>query len=141
MYTFFPEEGEDWPNLFECLADALRERDPNTFIRSVDNADDPIRPGPPELWFGITIADEELDGFAAHTPTGVALKDATPALAAEFAHWLRDKVTPSGAGITFNTSWGLEDDMPSELLPHGWLAETRELIEQHVTDAVDLNEE
>lgn len=142
MYTFFPEEGEDWPYLFECLADALRERDPDEFIQPVDHSGDTILSTTPELWFGITLAEDEgLDGFAGHAPIGVALKDATPSLAAEFACWLREKVVPAGAGLVFNTAWGLEEDVPSVEVPPGAWAEVERRMEEHVVEVLELDEE
>ena len=69
------------------------------------------------MHFGITLADEQLEGMALLSPEGAAVLDSNAHLAAEFALWLRNNMGPTGMKVMFNTEWGLEADLPPTPVP------------------------
>lgn len=115
MYIFTPAEGATWGLTYSLLEEKLRARDPDEFIRFDGDPDGPAHGS--VMYFGITLDGEELEGIARLSPEGVAIQDCTAHLAVEFVRWLRTEVVPDGATITYNTEWGLESDLPDDIVP------------------------
>ncbi|MCP9209974.1 hypothetical protein [Streptomyces cucumeris] len=115
MYIFTPAEGETWGLTYQNLEAKLRERNPNEFVRVQDDPGGPV-PGT-DMLFGITLGDDELEGMAQLSPEGVAIKECSAHSAAAFVNWLRENVVPDGMALTFNTEWGLEEEVPDALVP------------------------
>ncbi|MFG2115573.1 hypothetical protein ACGFRB_23585 [Streptomyces sp. NPDC048718] len=113
MYIFGPAEGSTWGLTYEVLERKLRERDADAFVRIDEGG--PIRGS--VMHFGITVGEEVLEGMAKLSPDGIAIEDCTALAAAEVVRWLRGSIVPAGTSITFTTEWGLEADMPEELVP------------------------
>ncbi|MDI3417290.1 hypothetical protein [Streptomyces luteolus] len=116
MYVFGPAEGETWGLTFDALERKLRDRDPDEFVRVEEPGEGPLDRST-TMYFGITLADEDLEGMAKRDSEGVAITDCTAPQAAEFALWLRENIVPPGAAVTFNTEWGLEEDLPDSVVP------------------------
>ncbi|MFE6099918.1 hypothetical protein ACFVQ4_08165 [Streptomyces laurentii] len=115
LYIFGPAEGDSWGLTYEGLEAKLRERNPDSFVRIDEEDGSPVRGS--VMLFGITLGGETFEGMAGLSPEGVAIRDCTALAAAETVKWLRGSVVPGGAGITFNTRWGLEADLPDALVP------------------------
>ncbi|MGJ5897362.1 hypothetical protein ACSCBZ_36260 [Streptomyces niveiscabiei] len=115
MYVFTPPEGQTWGLSYERLEAALRERDPEVFVRVDDAVEGPVKGS--SMHFGFTLEGEELEGFARLNTEGVAVQDSTARTAATFVLWLRNTVVPPGGVVMFNTRWGMEDDLPETLVP------------------------
>ncbi|MFF2569978.1 hypothetical protein [Streptomyces sp. NPDC058084] len=115
MYVFEPAEGSTWGLTYEGIESRLRERKTDTFIRIDEGDEGPVHGS--VMHFGITVGEEELEGMAKLSPEGIAVEDCTALAAAEFVKWLWGKIVPDGSGITFNTEWGLEADLPDALVP------------------------
>ncbi|MDI3402856.1 hypothetical protein [Streptomyces cavernicola] len=138
MYVFGPAEGETWGLFFDVLERKLRERDPDEFIRVEESGDGPLDGGA-TMHFGITLDDEDLEGMAKLDSEGVALTDCTAPLAAEFALWLRENIIPDGAVLTFNTEWGLEEDLPDALVPDATQEQLVSLFVAHIEETGGLD--
>ncbi|WP_143081808.1 hypothetical protein [Streptomyces qinglanensis] len=135
MYVFGPERSEEWDGFFEYLPEALQERRSGEFVR-VDRHDS--GPGPLGTWmtFGFTLEEEVFECNARPSPPGVAIKEATSADAAAFLGWLRGRVVPTEASLTFNTEWGLEEHIPDQGLSHTSPSDSIRLFEEHLREVV-----
>ncbi|MCB5182005.1 hypothetical protein [Streptomyces antimicrobicus] len=69
------------------------------------------------MHYGITLDDEELEGFARLEPEGISVLDCTAQSAANFVGWLREHIVPDGMAMTFNRAWRLEEDLPDATVP------------------------
>ncbi|GHJ24994.1 hypothetical protein ACH4LN_17250 [Streptomyces albus] len=140
MYVFSPERSEEWDGFFEQLPEALQERRAGEFVR-VDRYDS--GPGPLGTWmtFGFTLDEEIFECSARPSPPGVAIKEATSADAATFVTWLRSRVVPTEASLTFNTEWGLEEDIPDQELSHASPSDAVHLFEEHLREVVVTTDE
>ncbi|MCX4958096.1 hypothetical protein [Streptomyces virginiae] len=115
MYVFSPADGETWGLTFDGFRSHLLARNPDEFLRLDEGRAGPVRRA--SLHFGITFDDEVLEGFAALTPEGVAIRDCTAHAAANFVLWLREVVVPQDKAITFNTDWGIEGQIADSPVP------------------------
>ncbi|ROQ96864.1 hypothetical protein EDE04_3335 [Streptomyces sp. 2132.2] len=113
MYVFTPMEGQTWGLTYDSLKARLLERDPDEFIRIQEGG--AIRGS--TMHYGITLEGEELEGYARVQPEGISILDSTVQAAANFVAWLREHVVPEGVAMTFNTVWGLEEDLPDVPIP------------------------
>ncbi|MFE9535602.1 hypothetical protein [Streptomyces sp. NPDC006691] len=134
MYIFAPANEETWHLSYALLETALRERDPDGFLR-LDEGTGPL-PGA-VLHFGVTLGDETVEGMAKLSPEGVSLEDCTASQAAKFAAWLRGAVVPAGVLATFNTEWGLEAGLPDQLVPPVPVPGLTEVFLAHLQATVD----
>lgn len=139
MFILTAPEGGGWGMTLDSFAEALRERNPDEFIKVWD--DEP-GPGPrgPSLSFGITLGDEDFEGIALTTPQGASIKDCTAAHAAEFAQWLRQRIVPDTAEITFNTEAGMEWELPDVVLPDAPAEELQSLFLVHLAEVQEEDE-
>ncbi|MFC7304749.1 restriction endonuclease fold toxin-2 domain-containing protein [Streptomyces monticola] len=138
MYVFGPAEGETWGLTFAALERKLRECNPDEFIRVEEAGDGPLDSGT-TMHFGITLDDEDLEGMAKLDSEGVSITDCTAPLAAEFAVWLRQNVVPDGTALTFNTEWGLEEDLPDALVPDATQEELASLFVARIEETGGLD--
>ncbi|MFG2974760.1 hypothetical protein ACGFYY_17460 [Streptomyces sp. NPDC048331] len=115
MYVFTPIGGETWGLTFDSFRAHLLAGDPEAFLQVDEGHTGPVRNV--GLQFGVTLGEEELEGFALLSPEGVAVKNCTAQEAANFVIWLRDQVVPQNEIVTFNTEWGIEEDAPDEPVP------------------------
>ncbi|MGV4988710.1 hypothetical protein ACVB8X_37625 [Streptomyces sp. NRAIS4] len=136
MYVFTPPHGQSWGLTFEGLAERLRERNPEEFIR-VDDGGGPIRGA--SMNFGITLDDEDLEGFALLNPEGVSIFDCNAHLAARFALWLRNNVAPADVPVMFNTEWGIEEGLEPTLLPDATRPRIVAAFVQHIEETGGLD--
>ncbi|MFE9931843.1 hypothetical protein [Streptomyces sp. NPDC005533] len=113
MYVFTPIEGQTWGLTYDSLKARLLERDPDEFIRIQEGGQ--VRGS--AMHYGITLDGEELEGYARVQPEGISILDSTARTAANFVGWLREHVVPEGVAMTFNTAWGLEEDLPDATVP------------------------
>ncbi|MFE3580000.1 hypothetical protein [Streptomyces vinaceus] len=113
MYVFTPIEGQPWGLTYDSLKASLLERDPYEFIRIHEGG----QPRASAVHYGITLDGEELEGYARVRPEGISILDSTAQAAADFVGWLREQVVPEGVAMTFNTAWGLEEDLPDTAVP------------------------
>ncbi|MFF9007222.1 hypothetical protein ACF087_15410 [Streptomyces goshikiensis] len=113
MYVFTPIAGQTWGLSYDILKARLLERDPEEFIRIQDGGQ--IRGS--AMHYGITLEGEELEGYARIQPEGISILDSTAQAAANFVGWLREHIVPEGVAVTFNTAWGLEEDLPDAAVP------------------------
>ncbi|MER0443398.1 hypothetical protein ABR738_02200 [Streptomyces sp. Edi4] len=134
MYIFTPADGETWGLSYAAMETAVRERDPDGFLRLDEGTR--LVPGT-VLHFGITLGDETLEGMARLRPEGVSLEDCTASQAAEFAAWLQGRIVPAGVPATFNTEWGLEAGLPDQLAPHVSVPGLKEVFLAHLQATVD----
>ena len=141
MYVFTPPGGRDWNLSMEAMADRLCERNRDEFIRIEDSTEDPAPGSGSRLHFGITLLDEDMEGFGKEDPQGIALRDSTARLAAEFVFWLRLSVVPAHAKIEFNTEWGIEEDLPDATVPEGSVEELTETFLDHIVATGGLDDE
>lgn len=63
-------------------------------------------------WAGVSV-----EGFARLPSEGISVLDCTAQSAANFVGWLREHIVPDGMAMTFNTAWGLEEDLPDATVP------------------------
>ncbi|MFJ6371751.1 hypothetical protein ACIQK5_26655 [Streptomyces virginiae] len=115
MYVFSPADGASWGLTFEGFRSHLLTRNPGEFLHLDEGRAEPVRRA--SLHFGITFDGEVLEGFAALTPEGVAIRDCTAHAAANFAVWLREAVVSQDKAISFNTDRGIEGQAPDSPLP------------------------
>ncbi|MFE9804128.1 hypothetical protein ACFYP6_35715 [Streptomyces goshikiensis] len=113
MYVFTPAEGQTWGLTYDSLKASLLERDPDEFVRIQEGGQ--IRGS--VMHYGITLDGEELEGYARVRPEGISILGSTAQAAANFAGWLREHVVPAGRAMTFNTAWGLEEDLSDAAVP------------------------
>ncbi|GHJ35411.1 hypothetical protein [Streptomyces sp. TS71-3] len=138
-YIFTPPAGETWGLTFTQIRERLLARDPNEFIRTEDPRAE-LPGGEASLFFGITLdGGEEAEGIAKLNPEGLAIEESTAAMAAEFVAWARANLIPDRLGITFNTEWGLESDIPDTRLPNASDDALEELFLAHLIDTGGLD--
>jgi hypothetical protein len=113
LYWIFTPPGDTgWGMTLDTFREALLRRDPEEYTRIWDDPAD----GPDQgttMSFGITLADEPIEGIASVNGEGASLSDATAAQAAEFAEWLRTEIVPLGGSVQCNTRQGIEAELPS----------------------------
>ncbi|MFE2426899.1 hypothetical protein ACFXJ5_09120 [Streptomyces sp. NPDC059373] len=139
MFILTAPDGGDWGMTLDSFADALRERNPDEFIKVWEDEPGP-GPSSPSLSFGITLGDEDFEGIALTAPQGASVKDCTAAHAAEFAQWLRERIVPASAEITFNTEAGMEWELPDVTLPNAPAEELRDVFLSHLAEVEEEDE-
>jgi len=125
-----PDDG-DWGMTLDSFAAALRERNPDEFIKVWDHESGP-GPRVPSLQFGITLGCEDFEGTALTSPQGASIKGCTASHAAQFAQWLRERIVPASEDITFNTEAGMEWGLPDVTLPNAPADELQSFFLAHL---------
>ncbi|MGW3248445.1 hypothetical protein [Streptomyces sp. NPDC001070] len=133
-----PDDG-DWGMTLESSADALRERNAEEFLKFSGEGTGPGATGA-SLSFGITLGGEDFEVIAMTAPQGASIENCTAGHAAEFAYWLRQRIVPSAAEITFNTEAGMGWEFPDVTLPEAPVEELETLFLAHLAAVVAEDE-
>ena len=138
MFAFSPPPQRPfaWALTYPQFTDALLDHDPEAFTDRWHG-----HFTGESLSFDFTLsADNEVEGITSTAPEGVAAKDCTAAVAAEFAYWLREAVLSADAEVHVNITEGIEWRLPALALPSAEPEELRTMLIAHVRDVLDHEE-
>ncbi|MFF7459140.1 hypothetical protein [Kitasatospora sp. NPDC008115] len=138
MFIFTPPAGGTWRLDAGRFTEALRRREgENAFVHTKADGGAYGPRSEHSWWFDFTVAGVTHEGIgagAAGDHEGVSLKDATAAVAAEFAHWVCEELLPPGAAVEFNSEIGLEAGLDDGVLTQHTVADLEAVFRGHLAD-------
>jgi len=137
LFIFTPAPASTWGLTFDRLEQLLLDLDPKAFTRAEEPRDEV--PGGTFMFFEAALGDDDIEGMAKQAPEGVAVQNCTAPKAAEFVQWLRSGVVPEGSAISFNTEWGMENELPDAPVPTASQDELVELFLAHIVQTGGLD--